>query len=446
MTNEAPVITEEQRQAWRIREHDRLYGGTYVPLPSLWRTSEWFNWQHAPDGTRWVPVEYSTPKLDHYAHVSLKASALVAFTENDAKGVADRQTVMKPGRYLTKYFGHILPAEQITELATAFCAEFAPMELQFAKTADDIEHVYLNGPSSCMSHDASDYSSSEHPVRVYAGPDLQVAYIARGDDDITARAVVWPERKLYSNLYGDSRRLTPLLMAAGYTRGPLSGARIQARQEDEQYVVPYVDGCSCGEHVGKFIVLGQGGISLHQTDGLSGPSVTCDCCGCGASETDLYYNADDGDNLCETCDSERRFFCDHLEETHAGARVFMHNGDTWCERAFEMHGFTCQRTDENYPNDEAVEVDGETWSQDAFERYGFVCAGTGGNYPIEELVALADGTQWCTDHFADYGMTVDGVNLRRDDAPADAVPYRCPETLPLPLPEPAAEPLVQAVA
>lgn len=450
MSNAAPVITEEQKEAWHARESLRMHDGTYTELPRDWRGAPWFQygfktWDDAHNANALLTwpntLPYTEPYLNHFAHVALGDAAMVAFTENDVKGAADRQTRMKPGKYLTKFFGHILSADEITKLATAFCADFAPCALKIATTADDIEHVYTTGPSSCMSYAASDYRSSCHPVRAYGGsPDLQLAYIEPQEDRITARALIWPDKKIYSRIYGDEGRLKPLLVAAGYSSGSLSGARLRAIRDDEGrgFVMPYVDGVSRCEQDGKWMVLGQGGMGCQHTDGTTGPEFTCDSCGDGMSEDDGHYCEDDGETYCESCDNEHRFYCERLERTASGNRYEMANGETWSERAFNRYGATCELTDANIPADETVRMaDGETWSEDAFAEHGFVCAGNGGNYHVRDMVELEDGTQWSADHFADFGHVNDaGENVRTTAAPLDAVVYRCPDTLELPLPDP----------
>lgn len=452
MTNAAkPEHTPEQISLWRTREQERLDSGTYTLLSRAWRHSYWF--RYGMEGNTldeylnnndhcWPP--YTAPYLNHFAHVSLTDGAMIAFTENDAKGIADRQTKMKPGKYLTKFFSHVLTPLQITELATAFSAEFAPMELQFASDADDIEHVYRSGPSSCMSYGANSYSSSEHPVRAYAGPDLQVAYIARGDDDVTARAIVWPAKKRFGRIYGDAGRLKPLLVAAGYSTGSMVSARISAIEDEGQYVVPYVDGISYGERDGRYIVLGHGDINLQRTDGLSGSAFTCDHCGDGMSEDDGFYCEDDGETMCEDCHGNHRFYCERLERDCAGMS-YMVNGERWSEAAFDRYGATCARTEDYFPANEMVTMaDGETWHQSTFAAEGFTCAGNGQHYPADDMVTLADGAQWSKDHFDAYGTKVDGVAMRSLDAPADMVRYRCPDTLELPLSAPAGDGEIKA--
>lgn len=123
-------------------------------------------------------------------------------------------------------------------------------EYQFAITqdADEIQTIYENGPSSCM-NDPREYPLPElHPTRVYAGPDLGVAYISR-NGDFTARAVVWPDKKIYVGIYGHCSLLRAELEKAGYTRNHhfsmWEGARLQKIKEypdDEgEYIMPYLD-------------------------------------------------------------------------------------------------------------------------------------------------------------------------------------------------------------
>jgi hypothetical protein len=450
MSNVAPIISEEQKNAWRDREYNRMWGYdnaiSYTRLPTAWSEATWFIYKlgRGPRGAEWdMPREqlYTDAHSNHYAHVSLVDGAMVAFTENDAKGVADRQTRMKPGKYLKKYFGDVLSAERITELATAFCAEFKPMDLKFAADADDIEHVYRHGPNSCMSYSADGYSGSCHPVRAYAGPDLQIAYIGRDADNITARCVVWPSKKVHTRIYGDELRLRPLLEAAGYSKGTLHGARMTAIKDDgdDGYVVPYVDCCTWAEADGGFLHIGHGDIHLKETNGVSGDRrQRCACCDVAMHEDYSFYCDDDGETMCESCDGEHRFMCEYDGASHSGTRVEMANGDTWCEYNFDRYGFTCPITNENYPDSEGVEMaDGETWSNDAFSEHGFTCEGNGGNYHVRDLIVMADGQQWSREHFDDNGHTNDeGENVENADAPLPAKPYHCPDTLELPLPAP----------
>jgi hypothetical protein len=452
----APEITEEQIAAYRLRETLRLDRGDYTQLPDKWRYAKWFQYGIAdaefaarqqayyndPDRNNWPGDTYCEPRLNHFAHVSLTDGAMIAFTENHAKGVADRQTRMKAGKYLKKYYGACLTDAEIRDMATDFAAEFAPASLEFAYTADEIEHVYTCGPSSCMAYGINQYDSPIHPTRVYAGPDLAVAYFARGENDIRARALVWPDRKLYSRIYGDEARLRPLLEAAGYSKGTMRGARIAKHEYHGSWVVPYVD-CSpwlCDESDRDYLIIGSGTINARETCGVADRNrYSCDHCGGGLHEDDMYSIEERDGSYCESCHSDLTRLCARSGYSyHRDDMVEMANGEYWHERQFERHGFTCTVTDERHPADESVEMaDGDLWSRDAFADGGFVCAGNGGNYSRAVLVVMADGALWSQEHFDEHGHKAsDGTNARNADAPDDTVRYRCPDTLELPLPAP----------
>ena len=85
----------------------------------------------------------------------------------------------------------------------------------------EIERVYLEGPTSCMSYEAGDEDIREsiHPVRVYGAGDLAVAYMRNARGKINARTICRPEKKVYGRLYGASGRLREALEAQGFKRG-----------------------------------------------------------------------------------------------------------------------------------------------------------------------------------------------------------------------------------
>jgi hypothetical protein len=171
-----------------------------------------------PDPT---PLD-ATSGADHYVWVP------VASTK--------RETI-KPGRYLTTFYPHLTPDE-----VTGWARKVDVVnEVQFATTADDMVRVYTAGPSSCMSYGASNFKGV-HPVKAYAGGDLAVAYFADPTGKPTARALVWPEKKLYGRAYGDPERLQRALQKLGYTSGSLRGAKLAGVPRGSGLALPYIDG------------------------------------------------------------------------------------------------------------------------------------------------------------------------------------------------------------
>ena len=133
---------------------------------------------------------------NHFAHVSEDDPNMIAFTASVEHGIADRQTRMRPGKYLARFYTDMEPKK------VAYYAEWwrtgtkprsGPVgELQFASTPDEIEHVYEVGPYSCM--------YGKDSVRVYGAGDLAIANILYGDK-VLSRALCWPDKKVFGRIY-----------------------------------------------------------------------------------------------------------------------------------------------------------------------------------------------------------------------------------------------------
>ena len=177
---------------WRTREQQRMADGHYKPV--VWIGKEWWDNEHNPH---------------HFAHVSAADPAQIGFTLDDRNGVADVQTHMKPGKYLTKFFGEVLTKERIREAAMQHSMEYEQTELKFATTAEEIQRVYK--PRIGMS-----CFSGSTKANLYSSGDFAVAYIER-DGEITARCVCSPVKQIYTRQYGDSERLMRLLDNAGFS-------------------------------------------------------------------------------------------------------------------------------------------------------------------------------------------------------------------------------------
>lgn len=413
---------------WRKREQERFDNGTYQALPTHWTDSYWWRevtqslqmlageMRMSPD--QWKAYseriwdagfrakfdgneERAKRLADAFPHVSNGKQGKVAYTVDAEHGEADRQTVVTPGVFLQRFFGDVLSTEQITEHATWFADAFGePAELHTTQDADEIEHVYTNGPSSCMSRDASDYNGHCHPVRVYAGPDLAVAYIKNGRDEISARCVVWPEKKRYSRIYGDEYRMGVALQRAGYALGSLRGARIQLIEDmnGNGLIMPYVDNYSRCEIDGAFVRIGSGGIECQSTNGVSEQGELCARCGTTMDdETSSYIDSRD-ERWCDCCTSDHAFYCEVAGETIANDDgVYMeHDGGVyWSQRRFAREG-VCTDSGENWPIDETVTLaDGSCWSQDEFDRDGWQCPQCGECYADDDKPAECCGNAGC---------------------------------------------------
>jgi hypothetical protein len=332
--------------SWKLREQARLDNGTYKRLP--WASCEWVI-------------------ADHFAHVSEVDDTLIAYTRDAVHGAADRQLRVRPGRYLEQHYRNVLSQDDIRHWCAVFDREQGRGELLFADTADEIQSVYESGPKSCMSESAADYDSKIHPTRVYAAGDLGVAYM-KDEERVTARALVWAERKIYGRMYGDENRLEALLKEAGFERGDdardWEGARLLRIQQDHRFVAPYLDHPmdSVSDDGTHLIVSSYGYICCRDTEGLSEPVCTCDYCGEAMNQDESYSVRDE--QWCEDCVNNHCFYCRGCEEychndNYAGRR---NDNDALCDSCARQYT-RCESCE--YLCEDIIEtVEGNSYCQD----------------------------------------------------------------------------------
>ncbi|NYF30654.1 hypothetical protein [Sphingopyxis sp. JAI108] len=290
---------------WQVREKLRFADGSYEPTP--WHDEPWYQAKHD----------------EHFCHISTEQAGKIAFTENSAKGQLDRQLVMSPGRYLHRFFSNDLDNNAIEGWCARLSVQLQEDALKITQDADEIEDVYVGGPSSCMAHDASDFESFCHPARIYAGPDTALAYIG-AREDARARSVVWPERKIHTSIYGDVSRLKLLLEAAGYREGGLNGARVRRIVDGDSFVVPYIDAGGDLADDGEYLIIGRGNIPSENTNGLGDQCWYCPRCDHSSTAHDtVYYSDGSSEEWCYGCFTDRTIFCAYNECSYSNAETFV---------------------------------------------------------------------------------------------------------------------------
>lgn len=397
-----PILTN----VWHDRERARFQDGTYTPLPWL--------------GLAWFDKNLARLAPDHFAHISVTKPYMVAFTETPAKGEADIQTPMKPGKYLERFFSSVLTGDEIKELALAFVRLDTDVELKFATSSEDIVDVYLNGPDSCMSKKPSYYDGSAHPVSVYGDSSLRLAYIENdkygqdgapfSDQKIKSRALVYEDEKVFVRVYptvtsygnvNDRREAAQLaydelyaaLEQAGYRKGSFKGATIR-RIENEKgssFIMPYLDGdCQGVDDSGDmFTITSCGDYTANSVNGLIDEEDSpedefiCSCCEDYVND-DYSREVQVGRNLtetwCELCADHHAFYC-HGSGTYYSDSNYDYteiDGDIY-ERGYVSNNFTFCDHVEEYTSDDCYKVimnkrrDAETWSITAIIDDAFCC-------------------------------------------------------------------------
>jgi hypothetical protein len=327
-------------------------------------------------GAEWAKGE---PAEVHFPHLAIEGEVpMVAFYASEQHAERERLTKMRPGRYLKRYFGEVLDNEEIERLTAEVTVRAGAMTVRWTQDADEIEEIYVNGPSSCMSEDADSYLGHCHPSRVYAGPDLAVAWL--GDmDDATARCVVWPEKKQYGTIYGDVSRMRLLLEQQGFEDGDFYGARFRRIKDrcGNGLIMPYLDFGTAYDD-GEFLIAneyasGRRSVASSNTCGTTEDNrCSCDRCGDSMSEDDSVYVEDRG-SWCELCADHYAVRCDYSGER------FADNGEV-----HEVHG----SDDYDYVHADNMEAAGFAYVPDRGEWWAedqtFTCEDCGEVFHVDD--------------------------------------------------------------
>lgn len=410
---------------WVARERERFNSGEYTRLP--WVGMDF--WYHA------ISLCPDIEKV-HFPHASKQKPGYMAYTASEEDGTKDKQTVIRPSKYLERYCKQAMADYRldVRRLANQFAQMYAPAELKFASTAKEIAEVYMNGPDSCMSHAVENYATVHldpelHPTEVYAAGDLQVAYLASGSDDelddegcsdtaIIARALVWPKRKTHSRIYGDVHKMDASLKALGYKFDPPIGAklvRIPLKGEYRgRFVAPYIDaGTSTGggsmavEDRNDHLVIVRKSEKPHwpcsETSGATGvkqQAIHCSHCGeltRNDRRIQVRLGADEGDfrEVCHDC-IHRVAYQSRLDGVWYDKEVYppvvMDDGRPWTQAQFEEYGSVCAKSGKKCRRDQMIRMfNGQMWSNRSAADYAFQCNNTRHWYPNTERVLNVRG-------------------------------------------------------
>ena len=171
---------------------------------------------------------------------------------------------MRPGRYLRKFYKHVLSPAQIKHWVDEI--GLIDTEVFFAHSPEEITKVYEEGPKSCMSKKFP--KEKFHPCSAYGAGDLAIAYLKKGKR-ITARVICWPEKKVFcvTGVYGD-QRIKSALVRAGYQASSKNnkefrGARLLALPVAVGFLVPDI----CVRNVSRLQLCDDGYLRLRSHKG-----------------------------------------------------------------------------------------------------------------------------------------------------------------------------------
>lgn len=421
-----------------------LVGGDKAPYPdfasALYRDDKRFDnhyWESVPWARETWFLE-SPLRLMHSLHVpredANKEAGGVAFAESPQKMVSDRFTVMKAGRYLTRFFSGKLTEKDIKGWADLYVQRYAPVEVKFARddNPDEMIRVVAEGPrESCMSnryHSSNDWFRGHvHPAAVYVTPDIEIAY-AEAEGEVVARVICNRINKQAARIYGDGRRLLPALQALGYTQveHALVGCRIRkiSNEDGDGYIMAYVD-AGVGSGGGNLFydpldskywkLTLSGTFNTYEGYDQNGiaqwePQMTCDDCDDAMNGDDAVYIERHDRHVCQDC-------ADNNYEMAIGRRghesyyrtedcIRCETNDEWYaeDYAAENEVYQCQVTGDWYKDEDMVTTSrGMVFTDKA----------------VELAVEDSDGNSWAVE--GDTVTTHDGRVIHKDVAVAKTV-------------------------
>lgn len=354
---------------WLMREHGRFISGDYKNVPWIQYQSMW-----EPCDTMTVD-QYGCPPetLFHFAHLSNKNPGMVAYTPTDEHGIADRQIVVKPGKYLETFYKDRYSTRQIATFVDSVKAY--GQSFKVATSTEEIVGIYTaeSCPSSCMAHPVDHFDSSIHPCAVYGESDLGVAYLGSiATGRISARCVVWPSEKVYTRVYGDSC-LSEMLRDAGWHHGDLSGAKIRAIRDGGSWVMPYVDGAE-----GATLDRGVGGKrhftltdddsdewNVKETNGHTSENETNTCEHCSERCPNDQQYCEDCENDSSTCESCNERVWDDGRMVH---------DSFYCDSCAEEQATTCESCNDTW-HEEDLRSRSQLDTDDPLQSYCSSCRG-----------------------------------------------------------------------
>jgi len=468
-----PAYTYAVRPAtWREREL-RLFmadpeTGKAVYRPVVWADEAW-----------WCNIAHHFK--DHFLHVSVIDPTAVAFTEDERKGEADRQTYMRPGKYLQKFLaagpsGEIehgplkgLPS-QVTKMQIAFYAQWHQVgkrpesddTLFITEDEHEIVRVYEEGPESCMMGKGWDFK--DHPVRVYAGGGLAMAYLNNASGEVIARTLCWPEEQVFGRVYptanNDTQRdhyneLMARLKAKGWRsitedNSVFEGARLRhLTNRHGNTMMPYLDneyGVRDEYRDGRaWWVMTHDENHQESTDGTmcgNEPDWHCECCEEGFSDNYdscsvyRYWNGTGRsgyprgeETWCQDCRDNSSYYCDGCDEhfNDNGNAIYAEDGCTYEPRWFEANGgWQCAHSQSYYfkaDDPPVVLADGQLIHADHVEDHTFVCWATGLRWFDDSESLAVPGYHVSLDGWAQHPMEWENVVPAMPEDPVDVAAW-----------------------
>lgn len=453
----AQYLTKRTGHKFQIRKIDPDAGD------KNWRERELARFETA-EYTHVTSFIRSMSPPDTFPHVAKKNPALIAYTKDEYKGREDKQSLLTIEAFIDMCLAYnrkndeqlasrqgfdsveqmharrwgsdwkrIVSENQLRMAVEAnspvtFIGPVADPanDDEVCRIAKEIEDAYVNYDgrisaleASCMRYPASNFRLPDgvHPTAIYASPDVALAVIRNKEGKTTARALCWPERKIYTRVYADSNALDNALKALGYERAGyygvstsgkrFRGARLRKIEiSDDEYVAPYIDGNHAVDVGDEWLT-------------MEGDEMECD-------RTDGRAHYHDGMDTCPHC-GER---CSEDDMTHVYLDSTHNHSEYWCSHCAESDAVYCNGSNHYYHSMRVdfVEIGGEMYTQRYADRYANYCERTE-EYTFDSIVPVivddyGNHQNWADWQAHEHAFQWDGRWYSKDDVTYELVVTR----------------------
>ena len=389
-----------------------------------------------PEQAQWL-TDWREMLLE-YPHVADLDATKIAFTENEAKGVADRQTVTTLGKYIKRHAPNI-PDHVLRDMVMLSVAE-----VTLTHNLQEMIDAVQNGPRSCMQG-----GFRTHPYSVYDpqyGWHMAVRREGGGGGDIVGRCLCLTHNgnKMFVRSYRTNENgyshsdegMNAWLEERGYTHESEWpwGARLAAIRCGGDLVLPYIDGgCStCRDDTDCLVLDGDGEYDGDNTNGFAsggGDRYSCDDCGDYFNDGDGTYTGRHEDNhVCSDCASGYTYVYGRRGHQYyvSDDDVISVNYEYYDSNYLSDNGIVhCEHDDEYHEQDDCTALETGDWvHNDDIHNGDFVCLDEDNNIWAHksDCWQCAGTDLWYSsdtgsDYYAQSWTGADGKLYHGDDLP-----------------------------
>jgi len=326
--------------------------------------------------------------LLEWPHKSITDPNRVAYTENERKGEADRQTITTLGKYLRRHFSH-MPDHELRDIVARHSYSGS---IEIVDYLPNMIEAVMNGPSSCMTRHFNircDDGEQRHPYAVY-DPALGWSMAVRVENGkILGRCLLYTDPETQYKCFVRSYKRNPdershsgvdeaieaYLKSIGFEKrgGWPEDAKLSYYKlsgNSNEFLAPYIDGDERQVDIYSDMYLTispNGEYCCDNTDGRCGAPL-CSCEDCGAA----IYDEDD------------QYCVGRGEDT------------TVCPRCFDEYTYVYGRRGYQYyvHNDYIVEADGEYYDEDYLDDNSIVELEDGGYTHSDNATFIESADAW----------------------------------------------------